>query len=449
MQLDPSRVHLQLEDWVGRYGTMYRLRFGLRDAVVLAEPDLIVDALRARPDTWRRFGSFESITRDMGLHGVFTAEGDDWRRQRRIVMAAFDPAHLRSFFPSLMRVTQRLEQRWRQAAACGETLDLQAQLMRFSVDATAGLAFGVDMNTIEQQHSPLHAHLEQIFPMIDRRTYVPFAYWRYVRLPADRAFDRHLEAAHALIRQLIATARTRLDAEPTRRAAPADLLEAMLVARDADGSALSDDEIVANVFTVLLAGEDTTANSLAWVVYLLYTHPQAWRALVDEADAMLAPHAFAQDLQQAGASRFADACIQEAMRLHPAAPLHYMEAARDAQLRDVAIPKGTFLFCLTRAGAVDPMRLPDAQRYDPWRWLGAHDTSSALKRVSIPFGAGPRMCPGRYLALLEMKMALTMLARRFELIEVGTDTGAPPAEQMAFTVRPVGLRMRVAERRPH
>ncbi len=136
-----------------------------------------------------------------------------------------------------------------------------------------------------------------------------------------------------------------------------------------------------------------------------------------------------------------------AMRLHPAAPLHYMEAARDTQLCDVAIAKGTFLFCLTRAGAVDSTRLPNAQSFDPWRWLDTGDTGGVLKRVSIPFGAGPRLYPGRYLALLKMKMVLAMLARRFELLDVGTDNGAAPAERVAFTVHPVGLRMRVAERR--
>jgi len=72
----------------------------------------------------------------------------------------------------------------------------------------------------------------------------------------------------------------------------------------------------------------------------------------------------------------------------------------------------------------------------------------ALRQGSMPFGAGPRSCPGRYLALLEMKMVLAMPARNFELVDIGTASGAEPTERMAFTMFPVGLRMRLAQRRP-
>ena len=65
----------------------------------------------------------------------------------------------------------------------------------------------------------------------------------------------------------------------------------------------------------------------------------------------------------------------------------------------------------------------------------------------MPFGAGPRLCPGRYLAMLEMRMVLGMLARNFELVEAGTADGSPPTEKLAFAMSPVGLRMRLAVRK--
>jgi len=134
------------------------------------------------------------------------------------------------------------------------------------------------------------------------------------------------------------------------------------------------------------------------------------------------------------------------MRLHPVAPLHYFEACREATLGDVLLPKGGYLFCLTRLGAVDPAKVPEAGKYLPERWLDI-EQNGTLKRLAMPFGAGPRMCPGRGLAMLEMRMLLTMLARHFELAEVRTEHGRPPAEHMAFTVHPEPLRMRLKERR--
>jgi cytochrome P450 len=222
----------------------------------------------------------------------------------------------------------------------------------------------------------------------------------------------------------------------------------MLAARDADGSALSEDEITGNVFTMLSASEDTTANSLAWAIYLLRSHPAAWHRLVAEADTVLCGEPMPRDVEQARALVYAEACVNEAMRLRPVAPLLFFDAVQDTRIRDVAVSAGTTVFCVMRKAAVDEAALDDAGAFRPERWLGGEESLSTRspKRVSMPFGAGPRLCPGRYLAMLEMNMVLGMLARNFDLLEVATMDGRPPAECLTFTMHPVGLKMRLAER---
>ena len=144
------------------------------------------------------------------------------------------------------------------------------------------------------------------------------------------------------------------------------------------------------------------------------------------------------------------------MRLRPVAPFFFMESNRDTTLEGIVLPAGSVVACLTRPGAVDPLVADDAADFRPSRWRqeamapGERQDDGArraLLKASIPFGAGPRMCPGRYLAQLEMKMVLATLARNYELIEVGTEDGAPPVERFAFTMFPLGLRMRIGPRR--
>lgn len=435
-RLTLARLHHQFEGWAEQHGPMYRLRLGFGDTLVLSDPALVGEVLRQRPATWRRLGTFAPVFREIGAHGLFTAEGEDWQRQRRLTMHAFNPAHLAQYRPQLERVAARLQRRWAEAAACGEAIDLQASLMRFTVDAIAGLAFGTDVNTIERgDEDAIQHHLDKVFPMIHRRTNLPWPYWRHVKLPADRRFDAHLAAVHEAIRGFIADARARLAAEPSRAERPHNLLEALLAAGQHEGERFSDTEIAGNVFTMLLGGEDTTANTLAWAIHLLHRHPRAWRTLVEAVDA-------------GDADAWLDAVIQETLRLKPVAPLLGLQSNTHAVVGDVLVPARTPLMCLMRPGAVDAARVPDAAQFQPERWLDDAGLRSGLKQLSMPFGAGPRLCPGRMLAMVEMKLVLVLLARHFELAEVHTADGrAEPEERLAFTMQPQDLRMHLRPRR--
>jgi cytochrome P450 len=444
LQMKVPRLHLQLEGWAKTYGNIYRLKMAKQDVVVITKAEDIAAVLRARPETWSRPANFASIARESAAYGVFAAEGDEWRRQRRMVMTGFDPEHLRNYMPSLVRVTRRLRNRWIAAAHASTVMNLQAELMRYSVDAASGISFGIDINTIEDERSDLHEHLKHMFPMLFRRMNLPFPYWRYFRLPSDIVYDRHIAAIHRVIKDIVEQARERLRQDPARREQPTDLLEAMLAARDADGSALSEADITGNVFTMLSASEDTTANTLAWTIYLLHQHPAAWRRLVDEARAILREEPVAQSVEQLRSLRYAEACASEAMRLRPVAPLLILDAIEDTAIQDVRIPKGTRLFLAMRPAAVDESVVEAASEFRPERWLADNAGSvHSPKRVSMPFGAGPRLCPGRYLAMLEINLVLSMLARDFQLLDVSTPDGTPPEEILEFTMHPVGLRMRL------
>ena len=257
------------------------------------------------------------------------------------------------------------------------------------------------------------------------------------------------------MKTFIQAARDRMAENPALAERPTNLLEAMLAARDTDGGMLSEAELTGNVFTMLLAGEDTTANTLAWCLYLLHTHPEGWRAVVAEVDAVLGADIIPRSVQVAGGLTAIEDCSNEAMRLRPVAPLAYLENNIPTEMENIALPAGTLVLCMMRSGAVDTSIAPDAAEFRPARWRTAATAANGaaaaagdrqLSTASMPLGAGPRICPGRYLAVLEMKMVLATIARNYELVEVGTEDGAPPREHMAFTMSPVGLRMKIRPR---
>jgi cytochrome P450 len=385
-----------------------------------------------------------TIGREVGLTGVFFANGDAWRRQRRMVMSAFDPGHVKRYFPALVNVTQRLQRRWRGAVERGSAIELQADLMRYTVDVTAGLAFGTDINTLESKREVIQEHLDQVLPMVSKRLIATFPTWRVLKMPADRRFDRHLHEIHRAIAHFIAEARKRLEADPSRREHPANLIEAMIVARDAGDSGLTDDDVAGNVFTMLLAGEDTTANTLAWMIWLLSRNPAAQRTAREEVRSVLGPDPALQRFEQTNALPYLEACISETMRLKPVAPMIFTQASRDTSVGDITVPAGTVLALIMRSGAASEVYFPDPAEFKPERWLEQANSEaelSAAKRVSMPFGAGPRLCPGRYLALVEMKMVMAMLLANFDIDNVVSSNGGEVRERLDFTMAPVPLRM--------
>src|SRR3954469_2565660 len=214
-QIQLPTFHQQLEAWREEHGDVYRMRIWGRRFVVLSDPQVTAEALRDRPGTFGRTARISTAAAEIGFGGVFASNGEKWRRQRPMVMAAFDPGHIRRYFPSLVQVAQRLSLRWQRAGT--GPIPLQSDLMRYTVDVIAGLAFGTDINTLEGEGEVLQQHMDKILPMLFRRTLAPFPYWRVVKLPADRTLDRHLDAFRVAVQGFIADARERMRQQPALR----------------------------------------------------------------------------------------------------------------------------------------------------------------------------------------------------------------------------------------
>jgi cytochrome P450/nitrite reductase/ring-hydroxylating ferredoxin subunit len=441
-QLDLTRLHTVLEEWVVEYGTLFRYRMGSQWVVVVADPALTDEILRARPETYHRLGNVEPVFKEMGVAGVFSAEGAAWRSQRRLAMEALSPRHQRGFYPQLRAVATRLRDRWAQAAAIERPIDILDDLKRFTVDMTTLLTFGRDVNTIGQGDDVIQRRLEHIFPAVNRRLFALLPTWRVIRSPADRRLDRALAEIRTWLEQLVADARTRLAADPKRAQYPSNFLEAMLSARDETGRPFADDIVFGNLMTMLLAGEDTTAYTLGWAVHQLCDSPESVAALRAEVDAALGDSGVPDDFESATGLAYAGAIANETMRLRPVAPMLYLQANTATTIGDVQVPAGTAVAVLTRPPAVDERHFERPRAFVPARWIEANGTHEPS--AHIPFGSGPRLCPGRTLALLEMKVVLATLYKNFDVVRDGAASDVK--ERFSFTMSPVGLRVRLRRR---
>ncbi len=442
-QLDLTKLHLILERWAAQYGPVYLFKMGSARVVALSNPKWCDQVLRARPETFTRHSRTATVSSEMGIDGAFSAEGDTWRPQRRLATLALAQRHLRGLYPKLQTVTTRLKKRWERLADAGLPLDVLDELKRFTVDVTTLITFGHDVNTVEQGNDVIQRKLELVLPEANRRLFALVPTWRLVRLPRDRRLDRALAEVRAWLGELVVAERARLAAEPGRAEKPSNFLEAMVSARDDEGRPFSDDVMFGNLMTMLLAGEDTTSYTLGWAVHQLCDSPESVMELRREADELLGTSDVAGDIETANKLAWAGAVANETMRLRPVAPILMLDAKVETVVGDLLVPEGTRVCVLTRPAACDPDHFVEPQAFRPRRWLGetagAHDVSA-----HIPFGSGPRLCPGRVLALLEMKLLLSMLYRNFNVERMGRAEGV--RENFAIMMSPVGLKVRLRRR---
>jgi cytochrome P450/nitrite reductase/ring-hydroxylating ferredoxin subunit len=443
-QLNAATGHLTLEEWSAQYGPTYQLRMGLRRTVATADPAIIEYALRGRPEAFRRSATIDSILAEAGVRGVFNAEGGAWRRQRKLATAALAQRHLRQLYPSIRTVAERLKRRWEGEASGGKAIDIVDDLKRFTMDVTMLIVFGHDANVVSRVDDAIQREIEVILPVLNRRTFALFPTWRYVRTPSDPRFTRALVRLRAWLDGLLAETRARLRAEPERAYKPSNFVEAMLTAVDENGAPFCDDVIWSNLVTMLVAGEETTGHTIAWALHELCDSPEWAAKLRNEADAVFGAMDVAADVAAANRLACAEAVAYETMRLRPVAPVTALETNADVALGDALVPKGTLVFVLSRPAAVNADNFADPLAFRPERWMGP---SSDPHNVSayLPFGSGPRMCPGRSLAFLEIKTLLSMLYKNFDVERAGASSDVK--ERFGFTMSPAGLRVRLNPRR--
>ncbi|WP_230531015.1 cytochrome P450 [Microvirga roseola] len=343
--------------------------------------------------------------------GLLTAEGEEWKLQRRTIAPLFTPRTVAGFFPAMVEAAERLVRRWQRRPDRRE-VDISLEMTRVTLDVLERTIFtqGVarDPDALARAITRYFEGLGRVDPVdvLGMPDWIP----RIGRLrarPAIRFFEE-------LVGELIENRKGLLArGEP----APRDLLTLLLEAADPEtGKGLSDMEVKANIVTFIGAGHETTANALSWSIYLLSQDERARTRIEEEVDAVLGDETFeAHHLDRLVYTR---AVIEEAMRLYPPAPFLGRAAIKDDRIGDLEIPAGSMV-------AVAPYVLhrhrtlwdrPDAFR--PERFL-PEERSRIDRFAYLPFGAGPRVCIGASFSLQEAVIVLATIVRavRFELKE--------------------------------
>jgi len=363
--------------------------------------------------------------------GLLTAEGETWKRTRRMLAPLFTPRAVAPFAAAMAEAAR--VSAGRIAAADGGTIDIAAEMQRVTFDVLARTLFSTGFTVPPERFNHAMTHYFEALGRLDPLDAVGAPDWipRIGRIRAEPSVRFFRET----VAGMIAARRALIARDPAN--APQDLLSALIAAADPEtGAGLTPEEVSANIVTFIGAGHETTANALTWALYLVSLHPDV-RASLEAEVAGADPAASPDDLP------LTRAVLEEAMRLYPPVTFIGRQAISADRIRNVDVPAGsmvvTSLWVLHRHRRL--WETPDAFR--PERFLpGARE--SVDRYAYMPFGAGARICIGAQFALQEAVIVLAEIVRRTRLTFAGAE---PPWPVQRVTLRPRGgMTMRVEGR---
>jgi cytochrome P450 len=369
--------------------------------------------------------------------GLLTADTEAWRPQRRLVQPAFHHGTLELVADHVRAATDKLVASW--AERDGAVVDVDEAMMHLALEVVGHALFGSDLSDDAERLAD--ATIEAL-DIVVKKARTPLAMPLRVPTPTNVVLRRAVGHLDAAVEAMLAD-RAAHPLQPGQ--APRDMLDLLLITHDDDGSSLSRKQIRDQVVTFIVAGHETVASALTWAWQLLAENPEAAARLRAEVDEVCAD----------GSPRFADlprlpyaaAVMDEVLRLYPPAWLVTRRAREADVLAGAEVPENALVILSPWLVHRHESAWPDPERFDPTRFLdadGARRRDLATESAYLPFGAGPRLCIGRDMALLEGTLVLAALASRVELRAVGPAPRALPL----VTIRPEGgLPLRVRRRR--
>jgi len=390
------------------YGDVVSFRAMGMQFVLLSHPDDIEHVLVKGAANFTKDRFLHELADVLG-QGLLVAEGDFWRRQRKLAQPAFHHDRIRAYAALMVEETKKHTSRYR----AGETRDLREEMMHITLDIVTRTLFSAEVG---DEAPAIGRALDAVMV-----SYLGFLNTG-VRLPAylptltNLRFKRAVKTLDRIVRRIVAERRVREDGatppDPAEVRTRGDLLAMLMAARDEDGARMSDDQIRDEVVTLMLAGHETTALTLTYAHWLLAHHPEVLQTLRAELDLVLGGRdATFDDLPRL---RFCDAVVHESMRLYPPAWVLGREVKESYEVRGFTISKGAQLQVMPWVVHRDPRHFEAPDEFRPSRWMNG--LAKQLPRFAyFPFGGGPRICIGNAFAKMEAILALATFVQQVEV----------------------------------
>jgi cytochrome P450 len=414
--IDFRRDRLGLQDRAARVGPIARLALAHVPIYAVSCADLAHKVLVEDAASYKKAPGLQFMAPLLG-QGLLTSENPTHKQHRKLLAPAFAPKRLAAYGETMVGETMTQLAAWK----AGETIDLAEEMMELTLAIAGKTLFGADVRgDAEQVARGLELGMRSMISNITSPIRLGYRW----PLPRHVRMRRAVKLLDEVVYQIIADGR-RLGTDR------GDVLSMLLLAKDDDGTMLTDQQVRDEVMTLLLAGHETTANTMTWTWYELGRNPGVLAKLQDEIRRVIGDRPVT--VEDLSAMPWNCAVIEEAMRLHPPAYMTAREAVRPVELGGHELPARAIVGVYIRAIHRRADYFPSPLAFRPERML-PEAKKLRPRHHYLPFGAGPRVCIGSHFALLEAQLMLATMVQRAKLEMLAHHVVAEPL----VTLRPRG-----------
>lgn len=368
-----------------KYGPIFHARLlGFPDFVVISEPDLIKQVLTEKPDVLHA-GTGSPLGTVLGANSLLAIDEDIHLRQRRLLLPPFHGDRMRGYESDFRQIAAQVMEGWQTGRQMRTLESMQLITLRAILQTVFG-ARGDDLSELE-------VRMPQFVEAGQRIVLLRFAHHDLGPKSPWGAFLKQKEIADRILFSMIAEAR-----QDPAIAERSDILAMLVQATDEDGNPMTDQEIRDQLLTMLVAGHETTAGTLAWAIERLTRNPRVLEKVTQSV--------------RAGETEYLGAVFDETLRVRPTVSF----AVRSVQYKPYVLggyelPVGTRIASAPTLTHDDPNLFENPREYRPERFLEERPSNYAY----IPFGGGVRRCIGAAFARMEFMAVMTELLTRFDV----------------------------------
>lgn len=382
------------------YGDTYEIDLGYISFCVTSNPDLIKQVLQTNHKNYLKSLAYDKMKMGLG-EGLVTSSGDYWRKQRRLSQPVFYKKNLENLFQDMGRSTVEFLDELEKKR--GSEIDISKEMTQVTATIVLRALFNVEESeALKDIYESMDVMQHYIVKHFQNPIASPFLYLT----KEHRSFKESMGKVDDLIYGMV---KERKESGEKK----ADLLQMLMDVEDADtGEKMTDLQLRDELVTLFSAGHETSANALAWTIYLLAQHPEIVKKLRQEIN-QIVPNGEMPTFEQLRQLTYTEQVINEGMRLFPPAWVVGRRPIEDDEFNGYRLKKNVNILCEIYIMHRSEELWENASEFNPDRF-SPEKVKARPRHYFIPFGSGPRMCIGNHFAMMEMQLLLATIVQRFD-----------------------------------